>query len=412
MKIKTIVVSLLISLLWCHVGFAEPKHSLQAAFVRGGDLWIKKEDKELQITLNQKVSEPKWSSDGKFIAYSLALGEQQHEIWVYSLEMKKHNRVYPGGDNFQWAPGRNDLAFKIDGVLNIARVTREKVEPFKNVTLGVDNYSWLPDGSGFLVSSPAQLRPSGWTNVELYMVPSDAKMDPAKSKHFYTLPTESPSFFAVGTSIFKWSNDKKWISFTANPTASLSADGNALCVLSADGNQFQQMENMLHYPQWFAWSPTKARLAYIAGEGRMAVQNKHLKLKDLPAMKPASFTPLGFADRDFTWENDRMIIVSRSKESKEDGDWPLPALYQVSISNKEQRQLTHPPEQSGDFGPYILRKSNKLTWIRSDGKHAEVWNSNPDGSYAEICISQLDVGVPYYGWSNWSTVLAWYEPHR
>lgn len=412
MKIKMIVVSLFISVLWCNVGFAEPKHAIQAAFVRGGDLWVKKEDNELQVTLNQQVSEPKWSSDGKFIAYSLALGEQKHEIWVYSLEMKTHNRVYQGGDNFQWSPNRNDLAFKIDGVLNIAKINRDKVEPFKNVTRGVGNYSWLPDGSGFLVSSPAQLRPSGWTNVELYMVPTDAKMDPNKSKHFYTLPTESPSFFAVGTSLFKWSNDKKWISFTANPTASLSADGNALCVLSSDGNQFQQMDNMLHYPQWFAWSPTKARLAYIAGEGRMAVQNKHLKLKDLPAMKPASFTPQGFADRDFTWENDRMIIVSRSKESKEDGDWPLPALYRVSLSNKEQKQLTNPPEKSGDFGPYMLRKSNKLTWIRSDGKHAEVWRSNPDGSYAEIWIPQLDEGVPYYGWSNWSTILAWYEPHR
>lgn len=168
----------MMSVLWCNVGFAEPKQSIQAAFVRGGDLWVKKDNKEQQVTQNQKVTEPKWSSDGKFIAYSLAFGEQQHEIWVYSLEMRKHNRVYPGGDNYQWSPYKNDLAFKIDGVLNTARVSRDKVDPFKNVTLGVGNYSWLPDGNGFLVSSPAQLRPSGWTNVELYMVPADAKWTP------------------------------------------------------------------------------------------------------------------------------------------------------------------------------------------------------------------------------------------
>lgn len=398
------------SVLLSNVGFAEPKQSLQAAFVRGDDLWLRKDDQETRLTENQKVSDPKWSFDGKFIAYSL--GEQQHEIWVYSMEMKKHYRVYPGGDNFGWSPTKNYLAFKIDGVLNISKVSRDKVEPFKNVALGVDNYSWLPDGSGFLVSSPAQLRPSGWTNVELFMVPADANMDKSKIKHFYTLPSESPGFFAVGTSIFKWSSDKKWISFTANPTASLSADGNVLCVLSSDGNQFQQLDTMLHYPQWFGWAPAEPRLAYIEGEGRMAVQNKHLKLKDLPAMKPASFTPQGYADRDFTWENDRMIIVSRSKETSDDTVWPLPTLYQVSISNKELKQLTNPPEKSGDFGPYMLRKNNKLTWIRSDGKHADVLISNPDGSNAEIAINNLDIGIPYYGWSNWSTVLAWYEPRR
>ncbi|NOV01068.1 TolB family protein [Paenibacillus planticolens] len=410
MKIKMLVTSIVMSFLLSNTGFAEPRSSLQAAFVRGDNLWLKKDGQEMRLTESKKVSSPKWSSDGKFIAYSL--GEGQHEIWVYSLETKQHYLVYPGGDRFWWSPTKNYLAFKLDGVLNTAKVDRDKVEPFKNVALGVDNYSWLPDGSGFLVSSPAQLRPSGWTNVELYTVPADANMDRSKIKPFYTLPSESSRFFAVGTSLFKWSNDKKWISFTANPTASLSADGNVLCVLSSDGNHFQQLDNMLHYPQWFGWAPVKSRLAYIEGEGRMAVQNKHLKLKDLPAMKPASYTPQGYADRDFTWENDRMIIVSRSKELSGDTVWPLPALFQVSISNKEQKQLTNPPEKNGDFGPYMLRKNNRLTWIRSDGKHADVWSSNPDGSYAEIGIKDLDIGIPYYGWSDWSTVLAWYDPRR
>jgi hypothetical protein len=409
MKVNIIFFSIFISVFLCKVGFAEPRQTLQVAFIRGDDLWLKTADLEMQLTKNQKVSAPKWSFDSKFIAYSI--GEQQHEIWVYSLERKKHFRIYQDGENYQWSPDKNQLAFKIGDVLNITKVSRDNVEAFKNVSFGVSNYSWLPEGSGFLVSSPSQLLPTGWTNVELFLVPTDANMDRKKIKHFYTLPPESPSFFA--TSIFKWSNDKKWISFTANPTASMSADSNTLCVLSSDAKRFQQLDKMLHYQEWFQWAPGKDSIAYIAGEGRIAIQNKHLKVKDFPALKAPSYTPQGYVDRDFTWENDRFITVSRSKESNDySAQRPLPALYHVNIQNKEQKQMTNPPEKSGDFEPYFLKQNNKLTWIRSDGEHADVWNSNPDGSDASVFIKNINAGSAYYEWRSWSSVIAWHDPNR
>jgi hypothetical protein len=410
LKVNILLFSILISVLFCKVGFAEPEQTLQAAFIRGDDLWLKKDNLEMQLSKNQKVSGPKWSFDGKFIAYSI--GEQQHEIWVYSLEKNKHFRIYHDAENYQWSPNKNQLAFKIDEVLNITTVSRDNVEAFKNVSTGVSNYSWLPDGSGFLVSTRSQLLPTGWTNVELFLVPADANMDRNKIKHFYTLPPESPGFFAIGTSIFKWSNDNKWISFTANPTASLSADSNTLCILSSDAKRFQRLDIMLHYQEWFQWAPRKDSLAYIAGEGRVAIQNKHLKVKDFPALKSPSYTPHGFVDRDFTWENDRFITVSRSKESKDPAQRPLPALYHVNIQNQAQEQMTNPPEKSGDFGPYFLKQNNKLTWIRSDGEHADVWNSNPDGSHARVFIKNIHAGSAYYDWRSWSSVIAWYDPHN
>ncbi|SEB92629.1 translocation protein TolB [Paenibacillus sp. GP183] len=414
MKVIIIFFSIFISILICKVGFAEPEgQKLQAAFIRSDDLWFKTDDLEMQLTKNQKVSAPKWSSDGKFIAYSI--GEQQHEIWVYSLESNKHFRIYPDGENYQWSPEKNQLAFKVGGVLNITKVSRDNVEAIKNVSLGVGNYSWLPDGSGFLVSSTSQLLPTGWTSVKLFLVPADANMNRNKIKHFYTLPPESPSFFAIGTSIFKWSNDTKWISFIANPTASWSADSNTLCVLSSDAKRFQKLDKTLHYQEWFQWAPGKDSLAYIEGEGRIAIQNKHLKVKDFPALKPPSFTPKGFVDRDFTWVNDRFIIVSRSKESEWSNDpvkRPLPALYHVNIQNNEQRQITNPPKKSGDFGPYFLKQNKKLTWIRSDGEHGDVWNSNPDGSDAKVLIKNINTGSAYYERRSWSLVVAWYDPHH
>ena len=72
---------------------------------------------------------------------------------------------------------------------------------------------------------------------------------------------------------------------------------------------------MLLNTQWFQWAPSKNILAYIEGSGRVALENKHLKLKELPALQQSPFTPKGYVDWDFTWKNDQVIVVSRAKEA-------------------------------------------------------------------------------------------------
>lgn len=403
----TVFFSILIS----GICFAETEQTFYVAFIRDGDLWLKIDETEMQITKNKKASAPKWSWDGKFIAYSS--GEQSNKIWVYSLESKKYFLIYSGGGSYQWAPNKNQLAFKIDGVLNIIDVTLHKIGQFKNVSLGTGNYSWLPDGSGFLVSSDSHLLPTGWTSIELFKVPADANMDRNKIKPFYTLPPESKYFFAIGTTAFKWSHDEKWIAFIATPTASWSMDSNILCVLSSDAKIFRPLDKMLHFEDWFQWAPSNSSLAYIEGEGRFAVENKHLKVKDFPAFKLPSYTPKGFVDRDFTWENDRMITVSRAKEiewANDPAKRPLPVLYRVNIQNNDQQQITYPTEKNGDFSPYYHKKNKKLTWIRSDRLHADVWISNPDGMDSKKLITNIGTGLTYYDWWSWDSIIAWYEP--
>ncbi|TMV48395.1 translocation protein TolB [Paenibacillus mesophilus] len=416
---KTIwsVMLLLISL-WtggiCSAEADRAEFVLKAAFIRNGDLWLKLNGADEQpVTKDGKAAAPKWSHDGKFVAY--AAGEQANDIWVYSLESKRQLHVYSGGANYEWAPDKNRLAFQIDGILNYADVSPEQVDPFVNVTPGISNYSWLPNGNGFLVSSSAQLLPTGWTDVKLYLVPADANMDPGKAKLLFTLPPQSGSFFAVGTSGFKWSPDGKWISFLAIPTASLSADSNTLCVLSSDGKTFRKVDEMLHYEEWFDWAPGQNMLAYIGGIGRFAIENKQLRIKEFPVIQRVPYTPKGYADRGFTWEGDRFITVSRSKESEWSNDAalrPLPALYRIDIHRNDQKQITSPPDHNGDFQPTYLAAGKKLAWVRSDRERADAWISNGDGSEAVQVISDIDVPSPYYDAWHWDSVLAWYAPGR
>ena len=87
-------------------------------------------------------------------------------------------------------------------------------------------------------------------------------------------------------------------------------------------------------------------LAYIEGSGRVALENKHLKVKELPALQQNIFTPKGYVDWDFVWKNDRVIIVSRAKSrdrnSTRKGHYHLymRSIVQVMHSIKSQRKRT------------------------------------------------------------------------
>lgn len=61
--------------------------------------------------------------------------------------------------------------------------------------------------------------------------------------------------------------------------------------------------------------------------------------------------------------------------------------------------MTKPPKGSGDFAPVYIKSANKLFWIRSNRKQANVWTSNPDGSNAKVWIKNVgskDIPVDWY----------------
>jgi len=373
-----------------------------AVFIRGDDLWIKSGETERQLTNGDYVRNPRFSPDGQWIAFTK--GKEETDIWLYHLKDGKSHRVAQGADA-QWSPEENQLAFLSGDMLSVADPARPEAPV--NVIAGVGNYSWRPDGRGFVVSTKAELLPDGWTNVRLYDVPLDANLDPKRAKLLATLP-QTESFFAIGTSRFEWSADGQWIVFIAVPTASLSADANTLCVISADGKRFVTADTVLNDEAWFAWAPKARTLAFIAGAGRDATSNKRLTLLKRPFPRKKTFTPAGFVDRDVIWIDDRTVTVSRlQKESiaGNEGKASLPVLVQIDIAGGGARTITSPPAGFGDFGPRYGPFSRKLIWIRSDRTKGSVWISGPDGSDAREWIPALTLPVPYYDRWNWSQVI-------
>lgn len=381
---------------------------LKIAFVRDNDLWIKMNGQEKQITKDAIILNPKWSHDGSWLAFTKEKDEQK--LVVYNIENNNFEEIAANASNFQWSPVENKLAFVTNNVLNITDVHQIQETKFENVALGVGNFSWHPKGQEFLVSSVANLLPIGWTNIELFTVPTDAKMDQEKVKHIYTLPDD---IFAVMTSSFKWSEDRKWISFIAIPTASIAMDMNHLCVLSNDGKTFQNLGEMLYFDDWFQWAPFANRIAFIEGEGRFVVKNKHLMINEFPVHQSLQLTPSGFTERGFSWIDGVNLVVSRAKESEWSNDpkkRPQPQLFHINLITNKQKQITFPKQTEGDYMPIFLRQTKKLVWIRdSHEDKATLLIADQFGEGEEILIEDLGNGILYEDSEVWSKIISIYE---
>ena len=354
---------------------------LTAAFIRDHQLWIKNGEQESQISKGRYVHSPKWSYDGRFIAY--IDGDEQGEksdLFIYDTKEKESYQPYIRVEtsDFKWSPVKNQLAYNDHGLLNVTKTKDGRPKGFENVSLGVSGFEWFPNGKEFIVSSQSSLRPTGWGPIPLYKVPINANLAKEKMKKFYTIQTNETDLFAIDADYFKWSHDGKWVSFIMIPTASWSMDSNTLAVLSNQGERFQAVGKMLGYKDWFKWAPSTNQLAYISGEGRFFVENKKTKIADIPIFKEQKeYTPAGFVDLDLEWFSQDEVIVARAKENKQWTEGPVPtmltSLFEINIKTEEQKQITFPDKGELDINPQVI--GQQLTWFRKNPNKVkgDVW---------------------------------------
>lgn len=369
-------------------------NQLKAAFLRDGNLWILINGEEKQITESGQDYGPQWSYDGTRLLYQTQVPSEnlnqdiQTEIWTYHLATEEKKKIFTNGTHPQWAPHQNTIAFKDFKTLDLLTA-----EGFYNISLGVGDYTWLPNGEGFLLSCAADLRPDGWTNPILYKKYLKEDLDKIQltgDVHtLFTIPKEigvgDRKIISIDAGQFQFSPSHKWISFIVSPTASWSMDSNMVCVLSANGKDFEVLDEVVFAVGSPKWAPTKDILAYIAGGGRIVFgfKDKDLKIKEFPVA--ASLTPEKFAELDFTWKDDYTLITSRVKESEWSNDFakhPLPALYSIDLANNQQIKITEPPSGKGDYQPQYVKSMDKLIWFRSTsfGEKKDLWIANPNGT--------------------------------
>lgn len=211
----------------------ESREPLKAAFIKDDNLWIKIGENEKKITNGDGVSFPKWSFDGNWLAY--LKGDKRAEfplykgeLWFYNIKLDKHFKVHSNIKwNFQWAPDKNMIGFQTasdksnSGFQSEDKLYMTDVRSLKtnhHISSGISNFSWLPDGEGFISSEKAGEHID--SDIVLSKISLKQSNNEFTTNHLYTIPVEKNEYFTT-TSTFKWSHDHQWIAFLLNPTASL-----------------------------------------------------------------------------------------------------------------------------------------------------------------------------------------------
>lgn len=385
-----------------------PNIKTKAAFIRDGNLSIILGDKEKQITQLGHVYGPMWSKDGNWLLFQKEAPSQfeqneiQNEIWVYNVETGEKKRIFYDGHQPMWNPIKNIVAFLDNGVLNIS-----DLKDFHNIALGVSSFTWMPDGTGFILSSQANLNPDGWTSPALYKKKLPEKLTEVDMfgniSEMFVIPRnlqiDNKNIMSINVDSFQYSPSKKWLSFIVSPTASLAMDSNMLCAITSDGKKFEILDEIIYGVGVPKWAPSKDILAYIAGGGRIVFgfKGKDLKYKDFPV----SLTPTNFAELNFTWVDDQSLITSRVEAkdwSNEFSEHPLPSLYSIDINNNKQIKLTEANNGLGDYDPYYSKSLNKLIWYRGTSitdRNRNVWIADRDGSNSKLWLKNIDSIVFY-----------------
>ncbi|MBS4174692.1 hypothetical protein [Bacillus sp. FJAT-49736] len=409
---KILLLTFILTILVPYANATAQTNLVKAAFLRDGNLWIFVDGKEKQVTNSGNVpSAPKWSRDGKLLVYQqmgpskFSKNEQQSEVWTYNLESGKRKQIYHNGHSLKWGPHKNILAFSDKGILDISNLSE-----FFNIAMGVNDYAWLPKGDGFLLSSSGTLRPDGWSSASLFTKKVGENYRDivlfGGVKPFFTLPkeigtTNKNKLIAVYAEQLSYSPSGKWVSFVVSPTASWSMDSNMVCVIDSTGKNFKVLDEIILQVGSPKWAPSTDSLAFIAGGGRLVFdfKNKKLRIKELPAS--GTFTPDHFADIDFNWITNELLVVSRMKEGKWSNDFskhPLPVLYSVDVSKNMQTKLTNPPKGLGDYAPQYVKSMNKLVWLRGSSilnENRDLWMANLDGSHEKKLLQNVQEIVFY-----------------
>lgn len=166
---------------------------------------LDREGKETQLTTEGNNTEPRWSHDGKQIAYTANSDIGKYEVYVMDSSGNNKHPLLKGMSGYNWAP------------------------------------DWAPDDTRILFSSNA----SG--QAQIYIVGLDGQ-----SPQQITSGTGN-SFLAV------WSPDGKQIAFTSD-----RVDGsNEIYIMDIDGNNLTRLtENINADDAAPAWSPDGTQLAF------------------------------------------------------------------------------------------------------------------------------------------------------
>lgn len=357
------------------------------AFTNQNQLWLldgqTKGAKPKQVETDGLAEIVGWSADGEWLLFLKFKGNDTYSVPGYLWAVKAdgsgaiHVDDRPIMDQPKWSPVDRQIAYFVNiGSAEdpkpsfVVKEIKENQAIEVHSTKDVDfvDFSWMPDGKQFLVSTSAAKDRAMTLRVR-----------DLEGKTVATYPIAAPP--NVDEGIYAWAARAMAISsdgthvgyYLQYNSASLSADGVPIQLFDMSQPKKKPVElgTGLINAQWLRWSPDGKQLAFIDGVDRMATYNKHLKLAD-PSGKVVSDSSEDSVDTMPTWTRSApySLFFTRGKGTEYHYDpkkvmvpgqriWQQPA-------GASAKPFTQGTMLTADYFPYPSPDGNQLLFVRVD----------------------------------------------
>jgi hypothetical protein len=159
----------------------------------------------------------------------------------------------------------------------------------------------------------------------------------------------------------------------------------------------------LIYKEWFAWSPDSKRLAFIAGDGRDATDNKRLFVIDLSSGKIIDWGSEGLVDTQPFWDSlhpGNLLFCRGPATDWQNGDGVLVPGQRIWLRTADGScsPITTGPADTQDCTPILSPDGQDLFFLRLDSRESGslIMKPLPAGQEVEL-VRNLDVDQEFYG---------------
>lgn len=277
-----------------------------------------------QITFStESNSLPKWSPDGRWIAY-LSAQDKHTQIWLYSLKTGKKTQLTHFNEeisDFSWSPNSQELAF--------IGTTKKDSDP--DAPIVINRYNFKDDEEGYLTNSREHLF--------LFNIKTKKTTQLTDGEHDEYAPSWSPngSYLAY---VSKRGDD---------PDRNYNYD-----IYLLQSHKIGSERQLTHYrgsdmapelDSTIAWSPDSSKLAYLrTQEGKWYYYApSQLSVVDLNSGQESLIAPI---DRWFfkpQWSHDGKKIYALVEQNRNT------YLNEIDVQTGQVKQLTHGQRYDEDF---------------------------------------------------------------
>ncbi len=325
--------------------------------VKGG------EPKALSV-LRGSVSNPKWSPDGKRIAY-FASEKDEIGLWVMNRDGSARKKLtnleksncYLGmrGNELCWSPDGKELAFNAAGPRYYSHNPSPQNPPTGNDVMVVERLLY----KSFYYYSDLR-------RTYVYRISADGGVP------------KQISFGEYDYHSISWSPDGKRIACVSNRTGKDDYNANNdICLLSTQGKEMIQLTHTIGPEYTPVWSPDGSKICYL---GRVRDHRskesdaEFYKVYVIPAEggNPLNLSaPLDQWCMSPSWSHDSKKIFFTAQNSGK------VCLYVAPV---EGGNVTPLIEDYGQVSSYALRKNGDIFYVYQDFTHpAEIYRTNIDG---------------------------------